>query len=130
MRAPESSHVVHGGDERRRGHRPHAGHRGEMLEHLIGRDEPHELIIQGRDLFIDGTEEFYQRRDHRHERGLERQFLQPREEGLGRSRAEATPLPPHERLDPSDPRGCARTGSRTATRARIARRSVDVRWAG
>jgi hypothetical protein len=58
MRAPESSHVVYGDDERRRGHRPHAGHRGEMPEHLIGRDDPLELLIQGLDLFIDGPEEF------------------------------------------------------------------------
>jgi len=76
-----------------------------MPGHLIGRDDPLELLIQDRDLFIDGTEEFDQRRDHRHERRRERQFLHPREKGLGRSSAEATPLPPHERLDASDPGG-------------------------
>ena len=105
MRAPESRHVVHGGDERRRGHRPHAGHRGETSEDLIGRDDPFELLIQGLDLGIEGTEEVDQRGDHRQERGRERQFRHPREKGLGRAGAEATPLTAHERLDASDPRG-------------------------
>ncbi len=105
MRAPESSHVVHGGDERRRGYRPHAGHRGEMPGHRIGRDAPLELLIQGLDLFIEGIEQFYQRRDHHSERGRERHFLQPREKRLGRAGAETAPLTPHQRLDPGDPRG-------------------------
>ena len=94
MRAPESGHVVHGGHERRRRHRPHAGYGGELPGHLVGRDDPLELLVQRLDLLIDGTEEFSQRRDHRGERGRERQFLHPRDKGLGRAGAEATPLTP------------------------------------
>ena len=54
MRAPESGHVVHGGDERRRGHRPHAGHGSEMPGHLARRDDPPELLVQHLDLVVEG----------------------------------------------------------------------------
>jgi hypothetical protein len=48
---------------------PNAGHRGDMAEDPIGRDDPLELRIQSRDLCIEGTEERDQRGDHRQERG-------------------------------------------------------------
>jgi hypothetical protein len=97
--------TVHGGDEPHRRHRPHAGHGGEMPGHLVRRDDPPELVVQHLDLVVDGTEEFQERRDHRSERGRERQFLHPRDKGVGGAGADAIPLTPQQRLNACDPRG-------------------------
>ena len=76
-----------------------------MPGRLVGCDEPLQLLVQHLELMIEGTEEFEQRRDHRGERGRERQVLHPGDKGLGRAGAEATPLPPEQRLEARDPRG-------------------------
>jgi hypothetical protein len=52
MRAAESRDVIDGGDERRRRHRPHAGHRAQPPEARVGGGDRLDALVGVRELLI------------------------------------------------------------------------------